>query len=185
MRNSRLAHCGLGAALLAVALAIAAPSAAQENYRVRLGPRSLYPAADRVRGKTDIPVVMRDALQNILLGTRLLAVKPRIMGGEPAPTGAFPWAASLELKLQRRRDAHFCGGAFIAPQWVITAAHCVKPDSVGAIDVLGGTNTLETGGAVYSVDRMIVNEKYNTASRTTTSRWCISPSRSPARPCGC
>ena len=164
-RNSRLAHSGLGAALLAVALAIAAPSAAQESYRVRLGPRSLYPAANQVRGKTDIPVMMRDALQNILLGTRLLAVKPRIMGGEPAPSGAFPWAASLELKLQRRRDAHFCGGAFIAPQWVITAAHCVKPDSVKAIDVLGGTNTLETGGAVYSVDRINVNEKYNTASQ--------------------
>ena len=158
-------RCGLGAALLAVVLAIAAPSAAQESYRVQLGPRSLYPAAERLRGQADIPVVMRDALQNILLGTRLLAVKPRIMGGEPAPSGAFPWAASLELKLQRRRDAHFCGGAFIAPEWVMTAAHCVKPDSVDTIDVLGGTNTLETGGALYPIDRVIVHEKYNTGSQ--------------------
>ena len=154
-------HCGLGAALLAVALAIAAPSAAQENYRVRLGPRSLYPATDRLSDRSDVPVAMRDAIQNILLGTRLLAVGPRIMGGDPAPIGAYPWAASLELKFRGRREAHFCGGAFIAPQWVITAAHCVKPDSAGAINVLGGTNTLEAGGALYPVDRVIVHEKYD------------------------
>ncbi len=158
-------HCGLGAALLAAALAIAAPSAAQENYRVRLGPRSLYPATDRLRDRSDVPVAMRDAVQNILLGTRLLAVGPRIMGGDPAPIGAYPWAASLELKFRGRREAHFCGGAFIAPQWVITAAHCVKPDSAGAINVLGGTNTLESGGALYPVDRVIVHEKYDTSTQ--------------------
>lgn len=163
LRSSGLNYFGLGAVLIAGALAAGAPLALARDA-VLLGPRSLYPATNQLRKESDVPLVMRDALQHIATGMRLLAVEPRIMGGEPAPEGAFPWMASIELKL-RRKDAHFCGGAFIAPQWVITAAHCVKPDSAGTIEVLGGTNTLEIGGELYPVDRVIVHEKYSTETQ--------------------
>lgn len=136
----------------------------QLNARLQqLGPRSLYPRVARNTNGTPLP--MLDAQQFIATGRRLLAVKPRIVGGEQAPEGAYPWTASLELKNARTVDAHFCGGAFIAPDWVLTAAHCVKPESAAGIEVLGGSRNLDRGGRLYPVDRIIVHERYDTGTQ--------------------
>ncbi|KAK0136014.1 Transmembrane protease serine 3 [Merluccius polli] len=44
----------------------------------------------------------------------------RIVGGNASILGQFPWQVSLHY-----RNKHMCGGSIIAPQWILTAAHCV------------------------------------------------------------
>ena len=51
-------------------------------------------------------------------------IKPesRIVGGTKARPGDWPWQAMLRSP----RGSSFCGGTLIAPQWVLTASHCVS-----------------------------------------------------------
>jgi len=44
--------------------------------------------------------------------------RPMIVGGEVAAPGAWPWQAFVSPR------GAYCGGTLIAPEWVLTAAHC-------------------------------------------------------------
>ena len=139
-------------------LAVFGPHGVHAQQGHNLGPRSLYgaPAAPG-----DIPLVMRDALQSVTVGTRSISTAARIIGGMPAPAGLYPWIASIQIRGATSSRGHFCGGAFIAPAWVITAAHCVYKDAAGKIQVLSGANSLDEGGVVHHVDRIVVHEKWD------------------------
>uniref|UniRef100_A0A8C1XA88 Peptidase S1 domain-containing protein n=1 Tax=Cyprinus carpio TaxID=7962 RepID=A0A8C1XA88_CYPCA len=43
----------------------------------------------------------------------------RIIGGSVAADGQWPWQASLHFQ-----GFHTCGGTLVAPDFIITAAHC-------------------------------------------------------------
>ena len=47
----------------------------------------------------------------------------RIVGGEEAVDGEFPWQVSLR-QITGVGATHFCGGSVIDKDWVLTAAHC-------------------------------------------------------------
>ena len=44
----------------------------------------------------------------------------RIVGGNEALRFSWPWQVSLQLN-----EKHYCGGAILTPDWIVTAAHCL------------------------------------------------------------
>jgi len=106
---------------------------------------------------------IRERAQN--LRNRLDPAQPRtgletkIVGGEPADRGAFPWAAAIALERQDGSLFNFCGGSLITPEWVVTAAHCTV--QVGQKIILGRLNLTETGGEVHNVIQVINHADYN------------------------
>uniref|UniRef100_A0A8C6MHY3 Transmembrane serine protease 3a n=1 Tax=Nothobranchius furzeri TaxID=105023 RepID=A0A8C6MHY3_NOTFU len=72
-------------------------------------------------------------------GSRPLS-STRIVGGNMSKPGQFPWQVSLHLN-----NEHICGGSIIAPNWIVTAAHCVYDLSQWTVFV--GLTELPINGA--------------------------------------
>jgi secreted trypsin-like serine protease len=53
-----------------------------------------------------------------------------IVNGVPVPEGKYPWQVRIYSSMADEKG--FCGGSIIAPQWVLTASHCLaKGESHG------------------------------------------------------
>ena len=51
--------------------------------------------------------------------------KFRIIGGKPVEDkNKYPWMAALIYSDYEPIDGQFCGGSLIAPNYILTAAHC-------------------------------------------------------------
>ncbi|XP_032935629.1 LOW QUALITY PROTEIN: chymotrypsin-C-like [Catharus ustulatus] len=94
------------------------------------------------------------------------AVPPQLSSpcsaGVDAVAHSWPWQISLQYS---RSDAwhHTCGGTLIAPQWVLTAAHCISSSLTYRV-VLGKQDLAvddEAGSVAVGVEKTIVHEKWN------------------------
>jgi len=92
---------------------------------------------------TDAPTVRRTAPLLVLL-LWAVAVAPagaevstRVINGEAAAAGEYPWTVALVPGDSASFDA-FCGGTLVAPDVVLTAAHCTIGADPGEIDVYAG-----------------------------------------------
>lgn len=84
--------------------------------------------------------------------------EPRIVNGENAKEGQFPYVASLRNSANR----HYCGASILSARFLLTAAHCCtgnngSPENVHAVvGVLRQTK----GGVVVKVDKITPHKEF-------------------------
>ncbi|XP_071374328.1 ovochymase-1 [Centroberyx affinis] len=94
-----------------------------------------------------------------------LEMETRIIGGQEAWAHSWPWQVSLRFATMPA-----CGGAIIAPLWVVTAAHCFRRYNKASFwTVLAGKHDLdnphELGQQLVGVSRVVCHQGYNSKTK--------------------
>ncbi|XP_077068337.1 trypsin-3-like [Siphateles boraxobius] len=89
----------------------------------------------------------------------------KIVGGENAVAGSWPWQASLH---RISSASHFCGGSLINKEWVLSAAHCFKSITASNVRIYLGRQ-LQSGSNPFEVSRtvtqIIIHPSYSTSTQ--------------------
>ena len=73
--------------------------------------------------------------------------EPRIVGGQVAPAGAYPWMVALIARGAEPDVGQGCGATLIGPETVMTAAHCIGGLTPDTVDALIGRDRLTNADA--------------------------------------
>uniref|UniRef100_A0A182F2F3 CLIP domain-containing serine protease n=2 Tax=Anopheles albimanus TaxID=7167 RepID=A0A182F2F3_ANOAL len=116
-------------------------------------------------------------------GPQFLAT--RIIGGEEADPGDFPWAGLLFYQI-RNRTVPNCGGTLITKNHVITAAHCVvdRPKWIlkfvrfNDFNITSTENCIEFNNKTvcrddYEVEKIVPHPEYNMKQRSRPNDICL------------
>ena len=151
--------------------------------------------ADDSDGVEDAPVVVSDGFREGegMPTLRRVARKsapptgdddvPYSTGGKPVRDAGAPWQAQVyypntapqwSAKLAQGTPLwqlqHYCGGTLIAPDWVLTAAHCIDEDMVkaGYRVRLGAQDISKSDGWTYKIDRIVRHSQYGSKKLPAT-----------------
>ncbi len=84
-----------------------------------------------------------------------------VTGKTEAARGAQPWMVALVDSGTDAYNGAFCGATLIAPQWVLTAAHCIEDLRAAEVDVVVGRHQLSSDqGERLEVTHLIMHPKY-------------------------
>lgn len=129
---------------------------------------------DGFRESEDMPTVRRTARR---FSSRAIGGEDvrYSTGGKPVRNAGAPWQAQVyypntapqwSTKLASGTPLwqlqHYCGGTLIAPDWVLTAAHCIDEDMVksGYRVRLGAHDISKDAGWTYKIDRIVRHSQY-------------------------
>ena len=87
------------------------------------------------------------------------AVRSRIVGGNNAPRGGYPWLAALGYQTPTVR--FLCGGSLITQKHVVSAAHCVI-DGLSFVRLGAYEITSSTEGSIdVTIETKSIHESYD------------------------
>src|SRR5271155_3558513 len=97
-------------------------------------------------------------------------ISERIVGGDPTSQSEWPWQNALYFRGPDGHQYFDCGGSLIAPNWVLTAAHCFagtrKPEDWTVVTNIAkiSADGIPEGSLQRKVARVVVHEQYDTES---------------------
>lgn len=90
----------------------------------------------------------------------------RIVGGETARPGQFPYQVSLRVPIRVNGTqvyTHNCGGSIISNRWIVSAAHCTQlgNSNPSRVQIFVGAHNYSNDGQSHTLDRIVNHPRYN------------------------
>ena len=105
--------------------------------------------------------------ERLPLQSDISEAQTRIVGGQPADAGEWPWMAIIADRGGSLEIDSECGGTLIHPQWVLTAAHCTIDfggEPLSGLDVAIGVEKIDAPPEEYErieVEKIVAHPEYD------------------------